>query len=72
MSSTEVHNTNKACCTIPPVHSDYSPKGSFKSYGDFDRVYVTGPASSENAIVCVFDIFGSVFDDLYSSLIISM
>jgi dienelactone hydrolase len=58
MSSTVVHNTNQACCNIPPVQSDYTPKGTFKSYGGFNRVYVTGSASSNNAIVCVFDIFG--------------
>ncbi|KAF6766486.1 dienelactone hydrolase [Ephemerocybe angulata] len=53
-----VHNTNKACCTIPPVQSDYQPKGTFKSIGDFKKVYVTGPEKSDNAIVCVYDIFG--------------
>ncbi|TRM60163.1 hypothetical protein BD626DRAFT_505685 [Schizophyllum amplum] len=56
--STTVHNTNKACCSIPPVASDYQPKGSFKSYAQFDKVYVTGPEDSQNAIVCVYDIFG--------------
>ncbi|KAF8078238.1 hypothetical protein FPV67DRAFT_1405312 [Lyophyllum atratum] len=56
--STTTHNTNKACCTIPPVQSDYTPKGTFKPYGNFQRVYVTGPESSENKIVCVYDIFG--------------
>lgn len=53
-----VHNTNKACCTIPPVDSDYEPKGSFKSFGSFEKVYVTGPSSSDKAIICVYDIFG--------------
>ncbi|TFK30728.1 dienelactone hydrolase [Coprinopsis marcescibilis] len=56
--TTEVHNTNKACCTIPPVQSDYEPKGTFKALGDFKKVYVTGPEKSDNAIICVFDIFG--------------
>lgn len=56
--STAVHNTNKACCTIPPVQSDYTPKGTFKSIGGFNKVYVTGPANTDKAIVCVFDIFG--------------
>lgn len=53
-----VHNTNQACCSIPPVQSDYQPKGTFKPFGDFKRVYVTGPTTSDNAIVCVYDIFG--------------
>jgi len=52
------HNTNVACCTIPAVLSDYTPKGTFKSLGSFDKVYVTGPDASTNAIVCVYDIFG--------------
>ncbi|KAF7437194.1 hypothetical protein PC9H_004030 [Pleurotus ostreatus] len=58
-ASTTVHNTNKACCSIPPViDHDYTPKGKFTSHGDFQKVYVTGPDESDNAIVCVFDIFG--------------
>ncbi|KAJ4476609.1 Alpha/Beta hydrolase protein [Lentinula aciculospora] len=52
------HNTNAACCTIPPVLSDYTPKGTYKSVGSFNKVYVTGPETSTNAIVCVYDIFG--------------
>ncbi|THV06104.1 hypothetical protein K435DRAFT_744436 [Dendrothele bispora CBS 962.96] len=52
------HNTNQACCSIPPVQSDYSPVGSFKPLGKFNKVYVTGPATSTNAIICVYDIFG--------------
>jgi len=60
MSTTSgaIHNTNTACCTIPPVQSDYTPKGSFKPFGGFGKVYVTGPETSENKIVCVYDIFG--------------
>ncbi|KAJ7071488.1 Alpha/Beta hydrolase protein [Mycena amicta] len=60
MSTQAVHNTNKACCTqpVPPV-PDYTPVGSFKSVGNFQKVYVTGEAnSSANAIICVYDIFG--------------
>jgi len=56
MSTT--HNTNVACCTVPAVHSDYTPKGSYKSLGGFQKVYVTGPEKSSNAIVAVYDIFG--------------
>ncbi|KAG6812066.1 hypothetical protein H0H92_004597 [Tricholoma furcatifolium] len=56
--STAAHNTNVACCSIPPVHSDYSPKGTFKPFGKFNKVYVTGPEDSDSKIVCVFDIFG--------------
>ncbi|KAG5729789.1 hypothetical protein E4T56_gene984 [Termitomyces sp. T112] len=56
--STTVHNTNIACCSIPPVQSDYSPKGSFKPHAGFSKVYVTGPENSDTKIVCVYDIFG--------------
>lgn len=57
--STATHNTNKACCTIPPVKSDYKPKGTYKSYAGFNKVYVTGPEKpGKLALVCVFDIFG--------------
>ena len=33
-----VHNNNAACCSIPPVQSNYTPKGSFKPYGGFNKV----------------------------------
>ncbi|KAJ3575922.1 hypothetical protein NP233_g796 [Leucocoprinus birnbaumii] len=56
--STAVHNTNQGCCSNPAVQSDYQPKGTIKPFGDFKRVYVTGPAKSDNAVVCVYDIFG--------------
>ncbi|TFK76734.1 hypothetical protein BDN72DRAFT_829888 [Pluteus cervinus] len=59
-SMSTIHNTNAACCSIPPVKHDYTPHGAYKSYGDFKKVYITGPdnASSKSAIVCAYDIFG--------------
>ncbi|KAG6857601.1 hypothetical protein H0H87_010169 [Tephrocybe sp. NHM501043] len=48
--STTVHNTNTACCSIPPVRSDYTPKGYFKPFGNFDKVYVTGLEDSATKI----------------------
>ena len=54
---TTVHNPNEACCTIPPVHVEYTAKGAYKSHGAFDRVYVTGD-NNETALIVVFDIFG--------------
>lgn len=36
--STTIHNDNAACCSIPPVRSDYTPKGSYKSYAGFTKV----------------------------------
>jgi len=56
-NSTTAPTVNQACCTIPPVHSDYTPKGSYISYAGFDRVYVTGD-KSDIAIISIFDIFG--------------
>ncbi|KAF8746235.1 hypothetical protein AX14_000034 [Amanita brunnescens Koide BX004] len=55
-----IHKPDAACCSIPPVCSSYSPKGAFKSFANFQRVYVAGPDldDSEHAIICVFDIFG--------------
>ncbi|KAE8227665.1 hypothetical protein CF326_g7434 [Tilletia indica] len=51
-------NTNKACCTIPPVKSDYSDfKGSYETIEGLNT-YVTGDASSKKAIVATQDIFG--------------
>ncbi|TFL03637.1 Alpha/Beta hydrolase protein [Pterulicium gracile] len=50
--------SSSACCSIPAVTSDYTPKGTYKSLGDFDKVYVTGTEGSDKALICVFDIFG--------------
>ncbi|KAI0932674.1 hypothetical protein AcW1_000274 [Taiwanofungus camphoratus] len=59
MSTTTIHNNNAACCSIPPVKSDYTPKGTYKPYAGFSKVYVTGPEKpGDIALVCVFDIFG--------------
>lgn len=46
-----------ACCSTSPVPVDYTAKGTYKPYADFDRVYVTGD-SSETALIVVYDIFG--------------
>jgi len=47
----------EACCSIPAVQVDYTAKGTFKPYGAFDRVYVTGD-KSDTALIVVYDIFG--------------
>jgi len=56
--STKINNDNAACCSIPPVKSDYTPKGTYKPYAGFDKVYFTGQEKSEIALVAVYDIFG--------------
>jgi len=47
------------CCANPPeITVDYTPKGSFKPYGVFDKAYVVGPADAKSAVIFVYDIFG--------------
>ncbi|SPC66980.1 related to AIM2 - cytoplasmic protein involved in mitochondrial function or organization [Ustilago sp. UG-2017b] len=55
--ATMAANTNQACCTIPPVKSDYSPKGTTEKIGGLDA-YVIGPKDAKKAIVVVYDVFG--------------
>lgn len=56
--ATTIHNSNTACCSIPPVQSSYQSKGTFKSFADFEKVYVTGPEGTGRALIAIFDIFG--------------
>jgi hypothetical protein len=49
------------CCTIPPiVEGKYTPKGTYKPYGGFEKVCATGPEDSDSALVFIQDIFGWV------------
>lgn len=50
---------NQACCTIPPVQSNYKPKGTFETYENIST-YVNGDKTSKKAIVVVMDVFGMV------------
>jgi dienelactone hydrolase len=50
-------NTNKACCTLPAIESDYKPKGSYQTIGDL-KTYVTGNQSSSTVLTIIYDIFG--------------
>jgi hypothetical protein len=50
-------SSSEACCSIPPVQAEYTAQGTYKPYGAFDRVYVTGD-KSETALIIVYDIFG--------------
>ncbi len=47
----------KACCTLPPVTSDYNPPGTTINIGDLP-VYETIPNNSKKLLICVYDIFG--------------
>lgn len=46
-----------ACCTLPPVTSDYIPPGTTINVGDLP-VYETIPNASKKLLICVYDIFG--------------
>lgn len=47
------HNTNKACCTIPPISSNYEPKGKYLEPGyGFSKTYVVGPDNPETVVIC--------------------
>ncbi|KAI9018483.1 Alpha/Beta hydrolase protein [Phycomyces nitens] len=46
-----------ACCTIPPVKSDYQPTGVTETIGDL-TVYRAGPKDAKKAILVIYDIFG--------------
>ncbi|CDH49969.1 dienelactone hydrolase family protein [Lichtheimia corymbifera JMRC:FSU:9682] len=48
-----------ACCTIPPVASDYQAVGTIEKVGaDELPVYVVGPKDAKKAILVIYDIFG--------------
>jgi hypothetical protein len=49
--------THVACCKLPPVEAEYSPKGSYEKINGY-KTYVTGPEDSDKAIVAIYDIFG--------------
>jgi len=41
MSSAHVHNSNEACCSIPPVKGgEYKTKGGYEKVGEFEKAYV--------------------------------
>jgi len=46
-----------ACCKLPPVEAEYSPKGSYEKINGY-KTYVTGPEDSDKAIVAIYDVFG--------------
>ncbi|CAE6438121.1 unnamed protein product [Rhizoctonia solani] len=50
---------NPVCCTIPPVESNYKPKGIFETING-TSTYVIGDKASKKAIVVTMDVFGMV------------
>ncbi|ORE08198.1 alpha/beta-hydrolase [Rhizopus microsporus var. microsporus] len=47
---------SKACCSIPPVVSDYSPVGAMENLGDLP-LYTVGPKDAKKAVLVIYDIF---------------
>lgn len=58
MSTTQLPYTAESCCAIPPVQSDYKPKGEIVQMGSYTDVYTVGDKSATTAVVAIFDIFG--------------
>lgn len=48
---------SSACCTLPPVESEYTPKGTYTDIAGL-KTYVSGPEDADEAIVLVYDVFG--------------
>lgn len=51
---------SKACCTLPPLKSEYEAQGTFIEL-DGTRVYIASPAPEgnvEEAVLIFYDIFG--------------
>lgn len=47
----------EACCTLPPVSSDYQPEGTEITIGDL-TVYETKNKTPKILLICAYDIFG--------------
>lgn len=54
-----VQGYSEACCKIPPIQAEYSPKGEYVNIAGL-KTYKTGPATADTAIVLVYDVFGLV------------
>jgi len=50
-------SSEKACCSLPPVQADYTPKGSYSDVNGL-KSYIIGEESSKKVILVVYDIFG--------------
>merc|ERR1711990_893498 len=51
------NNSNSACCSIPPVQSDYKSQGTYTTLGGL-KTYSVGSNDAKKALVCCYDIFG--------------
>ncbi|ORY29567.1 Alpha/Beta hydrolase protein [Naematelia encephala] len=48
---------SSACCTLPPVQAEYTPKGEYIEVAGL-KTYAVGPEDAKAAILFVYDIFG--------------
>ncbi|KAI1207812.1 alpha/beta-hydrolase [Annulohypoxylon truncatum] len=48
---------SKGCNDIPPVSSDYVPRGTYETIAGL-KTYVIGPQSPQTAIIDIYDVFG--------------
>jgi len=46
-----------ACCTVPPVQIEYTPKGKYIEVEGL-KTYATGSTDAKRGIIVVYDIFG--------------
>ncbi|KAM0794174.1 dienelactone hydrolase [Usnea florida] len=51
-------STAEACCNVPPIEVDYTPKGSYITVQGM-KTYKTGPSDASSAILVIGDIFGA-------------
>lgn len=49
--------TYSACCSLPPVQAEYTPKGSYGKVAGL-KSYGVGPTDTGKAILMVYDVFG--------------
>jgi len=47
----------EACCTLPPVKAEYTPKGSYIEVNGM-KVYSVGATDAKVAVIGVYDVFG--------------
>ncbi|KAI9216155.1 hypothetical protein BC828DRAFT_409747 [Blastocladiella britannica] len=47
---------SKACCTLPPVVSEYTPKGEHVALMEGMDAYVVGPANAKRVVVFIYSI----------------
>lgn len=48
---------SKACCSLPPVASNYAPVGEMITIDDL-AVYTVGPNDATKSVLVFYDIFG--------------